>query len=174
MRQAPPRRVQQAIKIDDLMPWIRQERELREALVLLRNPINHFLKVWFGIDRDRQDLYVPLLLGIQEVLQLSKLSGAIWSPMSSIEDKNNILPPPIIRQSDRRSIFGFKHEIRGSASGFDSFQVGWRESRSIFRTGANCPLIQRSESAAQKQSHGEQQVWLHSSSIRVFRLQSTP
>ena len=56
MRPATAGRIQKPVAIDDFVPGIGQERKLWKFPIILRNAINHFLKISLGIDGHCEDL----------------------------------------------------------------------------------------------------------------------
>ncbi len=105
MRPASSSGIEETVTVDDLVALIGQEWKLRQFLVVLGNPVYHFLQFILGAGGDGQDLRGVLFSLIQQGLQLSKLSGAIGSPVSPIEDQYDILLPAVGGESNWHSIF---------------------------------------------------------------------
>ena len=97
MRYHPPSglvQIQQAVSVDYTMIHILQQRKIWENPILHGNPVQHLLKILRTINGNRQDFRGGILLFRQQRSQLTELTGAVGSPVPSIEDENDILRAP--------------------------------------------------------------------------------
>lgn len=87
--------------------------------------------MWIDADGKNLDL-VPVFL-IEERFQLTQLSGAVWSPVSSVKDQHDMFFPSVIRECDSFTVMIFEREIGRFGSLFDAIQIGRRQVRPILR-----------------------------------------
>ena len=91
-----PFRIVDSIPIDDSEIRIAQKRKSRRRARFFRDSLGHLAAAFGVVGTERENLGGSLCLVIQQVFQLSKLSGARPSPVSAIDDQYDILLTPVL------------------------------------------------------------------------------
>ena len=102
------------------------------------------MQVRFGISRDGQNLSVGQRCFIQKCFQLSKLSGAVGSPITPVENKHHIRFASKARKCDRVAVFGRERKIRRRISHTHLLEICSQQVESVFGT----QLLRQSQDAA--------------------------
>ena len=72
------------------MLGIGQKKKIRWFPVSLCNGVEHFFQIGFGINRNRKDLSIGQKRIFLELLQLAELGYAVGSPISPVENQDDI------------------------------------------------------------------------------------
>ena len=83
--------IKNTVAVDHLMPRIREKQEPGKVSVVLSYGIEHFLQVRLGIDGNSENLSIGNRGILQKGFQLNELADAERSPVSPIENQQDIL-----------------------------------------------------------------------------------
>ena len=84
-------RIELTVPIYNLMPGVGKQREIGRTTLLLLLPFHHFLGAFDIVGAESENLRALLQLIVEQVFQLTQLSGAGTSPIAAIQNQHNIL-----------------------------------------------------------------------------------
>jgi hypothetical protein len=124
--------IEQAVAVDDLVVFVLEQRKIKFAGKGL-DLLQELLRLGVGVDADGENFRLFLFLRRKNGFQLPELKCAVGSPVTAVENQDDVFLAAVRAQRDAPPVHILKREVGRLIADFHALDVRRRQPGAVFR-----------------------------------------